>query len=420
MKYIVFTISLVFLSAIPGFSQTEPDTLLSPVNFIEEAGNSDALNETTSIVQYENIPDSIYIKRLAALPFEFKMTYNPIVKRYIELYTVKIKDKLQVIIGLSDFYFPIIDEVFRAYHLPSELKYISIIESALNPIAVSRARAVGLWQFMKGTGKENGLTINNYIDQRRGLTESTEAAARYLKSLYNIYNDWQLVLAAYDCGPGNVNKAIRRSGGKRDFWEIYKYLPRETRGYVPEFIGASYAFNYYKKHNINPVPASFPLQTDTLTICRNLYFAQVSQVLGISNDVLRQINPQYLKDLIPASEKSPYSLRMPSEFKLRFVELQDSIYAIHVAVPKEEVQKKEVQKRGKNHQPQTYISGNYERVTHHVRSGESIWIIAGQYKVTVLNIKEWNHLSGSTIQKGQKLIVYVPKKESESNFKLSN
>jgi membrane-bound lytic murein transglycosylase D len=363
--------------------------------------------DSTIVRQILHIPDSVYIQRLSALPFDFKMTYNPVVKRYIELYTVKIKEKLQVIIGLSDFYFPIFDEVFTEYHLPKELKYISIIESALNPVASSHAHAVGLWQFMRGTGKENGLTVNKVVDERRAITESTRAAARYLKTLYNTYNDWQLVLAAYDCGPGNVNKAIRRSGGKRDFWEIYRYLPKETRGYVPEYIGAAYAFNYFRDHNIHPVAAAFPTKIDTILIDKNLYFRQISDVLGIDMAILRLLNPQYLKDFIPSNNNKNYSLQLPSEHKLKFMELKDSIFAYRSAYYSNEYKK---------HISQTYsiIPGSGNKIIHRVQSGESIGVIAGRYKVSLNSIKEWNNLTSNKIRIGQKIIVYLPKNVKNS------
>lgn len=387
------------------YSQTESDTLLSPIIYAE---NIDSLNLQIDTVHVFNsllIPDSVYQKRLSMLPFEFKMTYNPIVRQYIELYTCRIKDKLQIFIGLSDFYFPIIDEAFKTNQLPNELKYISIIESALNPRAVSRCRAVGLWQFMKGTGKENGLMINNYIDQRRSIVESTNAAAKYLKTLYNTYNDWQLVLAAYNCGPGRVNKAIKRAKGKTDFWEIYKYLPRETRGYVPEFIGAAYAFNYFREHNIIPVPTNIPLQTDTINIYKELYFEQVSNVLGVSMDILRQINPQYLKDIIPANDKNQYSLRVPIDLKTKYYELKDSIYSCRTSFLE-----KNFQKINKSNQQIISSTGAGDIITHKVQSGESIWLIANHYNVKVNNIKVWNNLTGNTIKKGQELIVYLPKR----------
>jgi len=402
MKNAFLILAIVWLTANNCFTQSISDTLLSPVILIDQEDSVALPVDTIITSQILAIPDSIYIKRLSTLPFEFKMTYNPIVKSYIELYTVKIKDKLEIIIGLSDFYFPIFDEVLKAYQLPNELKYIPIIESALNPRAVSRAHAVGLWQFMRTTGKENGLAIGNSIDERRGLIESTRAAAKLLKKLYGMYHDWPLVLAAYNCGSGNVNKAIRRSGGKRDFWEIYKHLPRETRGYVPGYIGAAYAFNYYKEHNINPVPTVLPLQMDTILIHKNLHFMQIAEVLGVDIDVLRKLNAQYLKDIVPATTKKSYVLHIPLDQKMKFVQLKDSIYAYHRTQYKNEFERQ-------NYQAAIVTSGNGQRVVHRVRSGESIWIIAGQYKVTVNSIKEWNNISGSgsKIRPGQKLIVYT-------------
>ena len=401
MKKISLILSIVVLATMRCFSQAEPDSVLYPVNFVANADTMEMDSDTTALVVDLSIPDSIYMKRLAVLPYKFKLTYNPIVKRYIELYTVKIKDKLEVILGLSNFYFPIFDEVLSSYQLPNELKYITIIESALNPCAVSRCRAVGLWQFMKGTGKENGLQINNYIDQRRGFIESTRAAAKYLSNLYETYHDWQLVLAAYNCGPGNVNKAIRRSGGKRDFWEVYRFLPRETRGYVPEYIGAVYAFNYYKEHNISPVAATYPLQTDTITIAKPLHFGQVSEVLGIPMDELRRINPQYLKDMVPGSGRKVYSLRVTLEQKSKFVALQDSIYSYRDLYYKNEFLK--LNKAPKR--PAFITSSVAGKTLHQVQSGESIWIIAGQYNVSVAKIKSWNNISGNKIKPGQRLIV---------------
>jgi membrane-bound lytic murein transglycosylase D len=405
MKKLISVTTIFLFTAIHCFCHSNPDTIAIPRGYLDHVDTIKL--QQVSLFANPNLPisDSTYIKRLLALPFAFKMTYNPVVKRYIELYTVKIKSKLQVIMGLSDFYFPIFNTVLEAYQLPNELKYIPIIESALNPRAVSRARAVGLWQFIKSTGKENGLTINNYVDERRGLIESTKSAAKYLTRLYAIYHDWTLVLAAYNCGPGNVNKAIRRSGGKRDFWEIYKFLPRETRGYVPEYIGAAYAFNYYKEHNIIPVPATFPLQMDTITIFKNLHLRQVAEVLGLQMDVLRMINPQYLRDIIPANEKTTYFLNVPFGQKEKFMELKDSIYAYQSPLYQSEFRK------------HTYLSpsattANLKKVVHHVRSGECISGIAGHYNVSIHNLKGWNSISGTAIKQGQRLIVYVPRKEN--------
>ncbi len=394
-----FILIFIIVSGI-CFAQPETDTLVFSIDPISIEDSLPRQNDANCISLIMPITDSVYMQRLSALPFEFEMTYNPIVKRYIELFTVKIKSRFEVTLGLSEFYFPIFDEVLDSFQIPNELKYIPIIESALNPRAVSHANAVGLWQFMRGTGKENGLLINNSVDERQGITESTIAAAKYLKKLYTIYNDWQLALAAYNCGPGNVNKAIYRSGGKRDFWEIYQFLPRETRGYVPEFIGVAYAANYQKEHNITPIPSSLPLQIDTVTIHKNLHLQQVSEVLNVDINTLRRINPQYIRDFVPANGTRTFALNIPSETKSDFCVLKDSIYAHKSLYYANEFQKL-------NSYPY-YQAGN--KVTHKVKSGECLSIIAEQYNVSVKSIKNWNHISGTFIRQGQKLVIYLPEK----------
>jgi Soluble lytic murein transglycosylase and related regulatory proteins (some contain LysM/invasin domains) len=405
MKHSILAFALSLFTAIQCFSQvvTEADTLVTPDAFI----NLDSIEsqmDSIAVVQESTDMDSVYMKRLASLNFQFKLTYNPLVRRYIELYTVKIREKLQVFIGLSDFYFPIMAQVLKENRLPDELKYIAVIESALNPRAVSRARAVGLWQFMKGTGRENKLIVNNMVDQRRSLIESTNAACRYLRFLYNIYGDWQLVLAAYNCGPGRVNRAIHRSKGKTDFWEIYHYLPRETRGYVPEYIGAVYAFNFYREHHITPVPTVLPLQTDTVIVDKHLHFGQVAGVVGIGMDELRSINPQYLKDMIPATEQKQLSLRVPTQVKPKFLAMKDSIYAY-----RSDFYKKEFLKKEKTPTPHKRVvtAGEGGKLLHQVQEGESLWSIAGIYKVKVTDIKVWNNLSSNKLKPGQKLIISV-------------
>lgn len=274
-----------------------------------------------------DFPDSVYLRRLAEIPSVVDLTYNRIVKNYINVYTRKRREQVRIMLGLSNYYFPIFEEVFDFYGVPYELKYLSIIESALNPRAVSRAGAVGTWQFMYSTGKHYGLTINSLVDERRDPLQATRAAARFLVDLYGIYGDWTLALAAYNCGPGNVNKAIRRSGGKRSFWEIYYYLPRETRGYVPAFIAATYTMNYYSEHLLSPAPLKLPRYTDTIMIDEPLHLRQVSEVLGLPLDQLRDMNPQYRQDLIPATPAKHYALKIPSDKTGPFIDLQDSIFA---------------------------------------------------------------------------------------------
>jgi membrane-bound lytic murein transglycosylase D len=245
---------------------------------------------------------------------------------YIGVYTKNRRGQMEVMLGLTDYYFPIFEEVLDQYGLPLELRYLPVIESALNPRAVSRAKATGIWQFMFGTARMYNLTMNSLVDERRDPLASSHAAARYLRDLHGIYNDWTLALAAYNCGPGNVNKAIRRAGGSRNYWAIYNYLPRETRGYVPAFVAATYAMHYYDEHKLVPLAVDFPVYTDTIMIHQEMHLMQISEVLDIPVEMLRDMNPQYLSDIIPARDRS-YSLRLPVDYSSRFIDNIDTIYA---------------------------------------------------------------------------------------------
>lgn len=261
--------------------------------------------------------DSVYIDRLSRMPTVMEMPYNEIVRKFIDMYAGRLRNQVAFMLSACNFYMPIFEEALDAYGLPLELKYLPIIESALNPSAVSRAGACGLWQFMLATGKIYGLESNSLVDERRDPIKATWAAARYLKDMYDIYKDWNLVIAAYNCGPGTINKAIRRSGGKTDYWEIYNYLPKETRGYVPAFIAANYVMTYYCKHNICPMETDIPEATDTVQVSRNLHFEQISDLCGISLDQIKSLNPQFKKSIIPerASRRryaSPSTTSVPS------------------------------------------------------------------------------------------------------------
>lgn len=359
---------------------------------------------------YNSIPDSVYINRLSRIPSIFKLTYNPVVRKYIEMYTQQKRDRVQVMLGLAEYYFPIFDDIFDYYGIPNEIKYMSVIESALNPRARSRTRAIGLWQFMYGTGKRYGLTINSLVDERRDPIKATHAAAQFSKDLYQIFGDWQLVVAAYNCGPGNVNKAIRRAGGKRDFWDIYRYLPRETRGHVPAFIAAVYTMTYYKEHNLIPLPISMPLRTDTILINHKLHLKQVADVLKISLNQLRDMNPQYIQDIIPAKGSLIYPLTIPVEYATKFIDLQDSIYSYKDSLY---FNSKLLLKfpnyttyRGGGIKP----SGNYAIVYYTVKSGESLGLIAEWFDCRINDLMDWNDLYSYRIRAGQKLIIYVPRK----------
>jgi len=266
-----------------------------------------------------------YIERLRRMPTIMEMGYNDIVQRFIDRYMGRLRHSVSYMLGAANFYVPIFEEALEAYQVPLELKYLPVIESALNPKAVSRVGATGLWQFMLGTGKMYGLEVNSLVDERRDPVRASYAAARYLRDLYRIFGDWNLVIAAYNCGPGNINKAIRRSGGFKDYWQLYPYLPAETRGYVPAFIAANYAMTYYCEHNICPMTTKLPLQTDTIVVDRDVHLEQIADVLDLDIEMLRSLNPQYRRDIVPGSSKK-YAIRLPMADTGRFIDMQDSIY----------------------------------------------------------------------------------------------
>ena len=267
-----------------------------------------------------------YIERLRRMPTIMEMGYNEIVQRFIDRYMGRLRHSVSFMLGAANFYVPIFEEALEAYQVPLELKYLPVIESALNPKAVSRVGATGLWQFMLGTGKQYGLEVNSLVDERRDPVRASYAAARYLRDLYRIFGDWNLVIAAYNCGPGNINKAIHRSGGLKDYWQLYPYLPAETRGYVPAFIAANYAMTYYCEHNICPMSTRLPLQTDTIVVDRDVHLEQISAVLDLDIEMLRSLNPQYRRDIVPGTTKK-YAIRLPMADTGRVIDMQDSIYS---------------------------------------------------------------------------------------------
>ena len=356
--------------------------------------------------------DSVYMQRLAEIPSVIDLTFNRIVKNYIDVYTKKRREQMRVMLGLADYYFPIFEEIFDYYQVPYELKYLSVIESALNPRAISRAGAVGAWQFMYGTGKYYGLTINSLVDERRDPVASTQAAARYLTDLYRMYGDWTLALAAYNCGPGNVNKAIRRSGGKRNFWDIYYFLPRETRGYVPAFIAATYAMNHYPEHRLSRIPVELPLFTDTIMVREQVHLAQISGVLGIPLRQLQDLNPQYRADIVPATAKQPYSVRIPLEQTARFIDHQDSIFAYKDSVYFDQGRLVATPLHYTSNYRVELPSDQYDKLTYTVKSGDNVGFIADWYDVRASDIRYWNNISRNLIRSGQKLVIYKPKGKS--------
>lgn len=368
-----------------------------------------------------DLSDEVIIERLGKLPTVIEMPFNSVVKNTIRFYANR-KQLVENMLGLSLYYNPIFVEALERNGMPLELKYLPVIESALVPTAVSRAGAAGLWQFMPGTATGLGLEVSSVIDQRRDPYLASEAAARYLKQLYNTFGDWSLAIAAYNCGPGNVNKALRRAGdGKHDFWEIYPFLPKETRGYVPAFIAANYIMTYHKDHNISPALARRPIVTDTIHVNRRVHFQQISDVLAIPMGELRALNPQFRKDIIPGDIK-PYSLVLPSLQVYAYIANEDSILNHNAAL---------YARRGVVEPASGLVTGSdnkgeytEEEVVqyHKVRKGETLSKIAKKYGVTVASLRKWNKV-GKKVSAGKRLKIvtvkrrYLPKVEPQPEEK---
>ena len=346
-------------------------------------------------VRFEsNVPDEVYIERLKNMNSFISLPYNDIVKNYIILYSEKMPTKMAHMLGLCQYYMPIFDETFNKHDLPEELKAMAIIESAMNPLAVSRAGAKGMWQFMYATAKMYGLHIDSFVDERMDPFKSADAAARYLQDAYEIFGDWSLAIASYNCGAGNVNKAIRRSGGKRAFWDIWPYLPRETRGYVPAFVGALYAMTYYKEHGIKPEAIEMPAHVDTFKINKQLHLKQVAELTGAPLEELKNLNPQYRHDIIPGNSRE-YILRLPYTYTNAFIEHEDSVYT---------------HKYDEFFNPSTIKKiqdgADGERIVYVVKNGDYLGRIASRNRCTVAQIKRWNNLKSNNIRVGQRLVIY--------------
>jgi membrane-bound lytic murein transglycosylase D len=343
-------------------------------------------------------PDSVYRRRLESLHQVIPMNYNETVRRYIDFYATKRGELVRYMLGAANYYFPIIEPILDSYGLPQELKYLPIVESALNPGAVSRVGAGGFWQFMLSTGKVYGLEINSLVDERCDPVKSTEAACRYFKEMYDTYGDWHLALASFNCGPGNVHKAIRRSGGKKDFWEIYPFLPRETRSYVPLFIAANYIMNYYEAHNICPVKAGLPLATDTVMVTKMLHFEQVTDLLKVDIELIRLLNPQYRRDIVPGNIH-PSVLRLPAVTAYSFVDVEDSIYRhrmgelLSLCIPLNVLEANKSVLR--------------EKIVYTTKARENLHLIGNRYGVTARDIRRWNELSSNRVPAGKRLTLYV-------------
>jgi len=359
----------------------------------------------TEKVDFETVTDSMIYRRLLLLNTKVPLEYNPIVRGYVSMYLKKMNHSIDVMLSMAEYYFPMFEEVLDKYGVPCELKYLAIIESALNTNAVSKAGATGLWQFMMQTGRNYDLEINTFVDERRDPLKATHAAARYLRDLNRIYNNWPLAIASYNCGPGNVNKAIARSGGARSFWGVYSYLPRETRGYIPAYIAAVYMMNFYGLHGLHPKHISIPTANDTVVVHKDVDFASVQKYVGISIDELKNLNPQYKLQFIPQSEKG-YALRLPTNKINVFLKYQDSIYS---------------------HSRDSLLNSavkewkSVKTITHRVRKNETVGRVAEMYGVSAADIRRWNNLSKKAkLKSGQRLIIYKKTQITKDTIKSDN
>ncbi|NVO01463.1 MAG: LysM peptidoglycan-binding domain-containing protein [Bacteroidetes bacterium] len=485
-KFSIFTILLSLLIPFTVFSTNVKDkdstliqkkmflkdnpvvSMLDSLSALKYFENSKTLNQTAKLNIYNFAPtfvptysDSIYAQRIAKLNSKspFGLTYNQDVKGFIDLYAVKKRQMTQRILGLAQLYFPMFEEQLDKYKIPLELKYLAVVESALNPEAKSYCGATGLWQFMYSTGKMYNLNVTSYIDDRNDPMKATIAACRHFNDLYKIYKDWSLVLAAYNSGPGNVNKAIRRSGGEMDFWKIKKFLPKETQGYVPAFIAVTYVMNYPAEHNLYPtLPNILDFEIDTVMANKPLSFAQISEYLNIPIEEVEFLNPTYIKGFIPANADENMSIRLPKKHIADFINNETALYAYKT---KEEIKKEELLAQKKidiqelNAKKNKYkvkpttdtllanntkvVSSNKEEKTivaekdnksegknnnstgvYIVKAGEGLGNIAYKNNCSMQDLQEWNNLKGNNIYPGQKLVVVEPKKEKQNQESLAS
>jgi membrane-bound lytic murein transglycosylase D len=369
-------------------------------------------------------PKEVYIERLQRIPAVMEMAYNDIVQRFIDRYSGRLRYSVSYMLGALNFYLPIFEEALEAYQVPLELKYLPVIESALNPKAVSRAGAAGLWQFMPATGKQYGLEINSLVDERRDPIKSSYAAARLLRDFYRIFGDWNLAIAAYNCGPENIKKAIHRAGGEKDYWQLYPYLPAETRGYVPAFIAANYIMTYYCEHNICPMNTTLPLQTDTVVVNKNVHLGQIAGALDIDIEQLRALNPEYRRDIVPGLTK-PSTIKMTISDIGNFLDHEDSVYNYRtseflthrtVADVNDDIptfsrsRRSAYNRRSGRHSTRSARNARHGRSSRSsggssitVRKGQTLSEIAKRNGTTVAKLRKLNGIKGSNIQAGKKL-----------------
>lgn len=369
-------------------------------------------------------PKEVYIERLQRIPAVMEMTYNDIVQRFIDRYSGRLRYSVSYMLGALNFYLPIFEEALEAYQVPLELKYLPVIESALNPKAVSHAGAAGLWQFMPATGKQYGLEINSLVDERRDPIKSSYAAARLLRDFYRIFGDWNLAIAAYNCGPENIKKAIHRAGGEKDYWQLYPYLPAETRGYVPAFIAANYIMTYYCEHNICPMNTTLPLQTDTVVVNKNVHLGQIAGALDIDIEQLRALNPEYRRDIVPGLTK-PSTIKMTISDIGNFLDHEDSVYNYRTSeflthrtvvdvnddIPTfSRSRRSAYNRRSGRHSTRSARNPRHGRSSRSsggssitVRKGQTLSEIAKRNGTTVAKLRKLNGIKGSNIQAGKKL-----------------
>lgn len=431
----IYIIALMFLATITAKAQNDitvhddqtgkdeeigiPEAMTLDIDTLLRQWNASQYLEADTNCNMQDVnpvfSDSIYVDRLSRIPTIMEMPYNNIVRKFIDQYTGRLRHSVSYMLGATNFYIPIFEEALALYNLPLELKYLSVIESALDPTAVSRKGATGLWQFMLSTAKRYDLKINSLVDERRDPIKASFAAAQYLNDLYKVYGDWNLVIAAYNCGPTSLNKAIHRAGGSKDYWTIYPYLPKETRGYVPAFIAANYVMNYYCEHNICPMRARLIDGNDTVVVNKDLHLEQVASVCGVEMEKIKAFNPQYKTSLVPGNSYDCI-LRLPSEAALKFIDLGDSVYSYRsselltkrktVEIDEAELEKLQNSARrsySSSRRRSSRSSRRSKSVT--IKNGQTLSEIAEKYGTSVSKLRRLNGIKGSSIRAGKKIRV---------------
>ena len=431
----IYIIALMFLATITAKAQNDitvhddqtgkdeeigiPEAMTLDIDTLLRQWNASQYLEADTNCNMQDVnpvfSDSIYVDRLSRIPTIMEMPYNNIVRKFIDQYTGRLRHSVSYMLGATNFYIPIFEEALALYNLPLELKYLPVIESALDPTAVSRKGATGLWQFMLSTAKRYDLKINSLVDERRDPIKASFAAAQYLNDLYKVYGDWNLVIAAYNCGPTSLNKAIHRAGGSKDYWTIYPYLPKETRGYVPAFIAANYVMNYYCEHNICPMRARLIDGNDTVVVNKDLHLEQVASVCGVEMEKIKAFNPQFKTSLVPGNSYDCI-LRLPSEAALKFIDLGDSVYSYRsselftkrktVEIDEAELEKLQNSARrsySSSRRRSSRSSRRSKSVT--IKNGQTLSEIAEKYGTSVSKLRRLNGIKGSSIRAGKKIRV---------------